>query len=101
MARVYAQGQKRGHVWWPTRDASSRRFCWLAFGLAKASRRQDQAGLGAADVAECKRMLRALPVARAVAMGDVVIRGQSRAALAKHDGGCHCGSKKETVRHFL
>ncbi len=30
--------------------------------LAKASRRQDQAGMGAAIVAERKRMLRALPV---------------------------------------
>ena len=74
--------------------------------LAKASRRQDQAGLGAADVAECKRVLRALPVqglqeaARAVATGDVVTRGQSR-HCQKHDGGCHCGSKKETVRLFL
>ena len=52
--------------------------------LAKASRRQDQGGLGAADVAEGKHMLRALPMqglqeaARAVATGDVVTRGQSR-----------------------
>ncbi len=73
---------------------------------AKASRRQDQGGLGAADVAEGRCMLRALPVqglqeaARAVATGVVVTRGQSR-HWQKHDGGCHCGARKETVRHFL
>ena len=50
--------------------------------LAKARRRQDQGGLGAADVAEGRRMLRALPVqglqerARAVTKGDVVTRWQ-------------------------
>ena len=66
--------------------------------LAKASRRQDQGGLGAADVAEGKRMLHALPVqglqeaARAVATGDVVTRG--RANGKSTTGGAIAGPRR-------
>jgi hypothetical protein len=38
--------------------------------------------------------------AKAVATGDVVTRSQSR-FWQGHDGNCHCGGGKETVKHFL
>ena len=53
--------------------------------LSKASKRKEQQGLlRGADVEECRRILKRLPLqglqeaARAVATGDVVTRSQSR-----------------------
>ena len=75
--------------------------------LIKASRRSEQQGLAQrADVDECRRILKRLPLqglqeaARAVATGDVVTRSQSRFCQG-HDGACLCGGGKETVKHFL
>ena len=75
--------------------------------LARASRRCEQQGLAlGADVDECRRMLKRLPLqglqeaARSVATGDVVTRSQSR-FWQGHDGNCLCGGGKETVKHFL
>ena len=75
--------------------------------LGKAGARKEQKGLQqGADVDECRRILKRLPTqglqeaARAVATGDVVTRSQSR-FWQGHDGSCHCGGGKETVKHFL
>ena len=75
--------------------------------LGKAARRKEQQGLQeCADVDDCRRILKRLPAqglqeaTRAVATGDVVTRSQSR-FWQGHDGSCHCGGGKETVKHFL
>jgi hypothetical protein len=75
--------------------------------LGKAERRKEQQGLQeCADVDDCRRILKRLPAqglqeaARAVATGDVVTRSQSR-FWQGHDGSCHCGGGKETVKNFL